>query len=118
MYSRKSRVRFCEHEGHKWRTLQLNGRKYSDLLSVFVHLILAIPGCAQTVLGTVESCRPAAPVSHILCLTARAISRRSMMQLYMRLGVTYAPEMTRTSDLRFRKTSPDRFGAGLSATHC
>ncbi len=43
MYSPKSRVRFCEHEGHKWKTLQLNGRKYSDVHSVFVHLILAIP---------------------------------------------------------------------------
>ena len=43
MYSPNSRVRVCEHEGHKWNTLQLNGRKYSDVHSVFVHLILAMP---------------------------------------------------------------------------
>jgi len=43
MYSPNSRVRFCEHEGHKWNTLQLNGRKYSLLHAGLLHLILAIP---------------------------------------------------------------------------
>jgi hypothetical protein len=33
-------VRFWEHEGQKWKTLQLNGRKYSLLQAAFVHLIL------------------------------------------------------------------------------
>jgi len=43
MYSPRSRVRFWEQEGHKWNTLQLKGRKYSNPQSWFVHLILAIP---------------------------------------------------------------------------
>ena len=29
MYSPNRRVRFWEQEGHKWKTLQLKGRKYS-----------------------------------------------------------------------------------------
>jgi hypothetical protein len=43
MYSPKSSVRFCEHDGHRWKTLQLKGRKYTCLHSGFVHLILAMP---------------------------------------------------------------------------
>ena len=33
-------------------------------------------------------------------------------------GIAFAPGMTRTSDLRFRKTSPNRRGPSVSATHC
>ena len=29
MYSPKSSVRFCEHEGHRWKALQLEGRAFS-----------------------------------------------------------------------------------------
>ena len=42
-YSPKSKVRFCEHEGRKRKTLHLNGRTNSDLQSGFVHLIRALP---------------------------------------------------------------------------
>jgi hypothetical protein len=40
------------------------------------------------------------------------------MQFFLESGITFAPGMTRTSDLRFRKTGPIRVGARLSATHC
>jgi hypothetical protein len=41
MYSPKGSVRVCEHDGRRWKTLQLNGRKCSSLHSGFVHVILA-----------------------------------------------------------------------------
>jgi len=43
MYSPNRRVRFWEQEGHKWKTLQLKGRKYSARQSGLVHWILAMP---------------------------------------------------------------------------
>ena len=44
--------------------------------------------------------------------------RRGELRRAARIGVTIAPEMTRTSDLRFRKPTTDRVGASLTATHC
>ena len=43
MYSPNRRVRFWEQEGHKWKTLQPKGRKYSARQSGLVHWILAMP---------------------------------------------------------------------------
>jgi hypothetical protein len=68
--------------------------------------------------GDRRSRHPTAPVSHIFYLTAHAIFWRSTMQLSMLFEAAFAPEMTRTSDLRFRKTRLIGVDVCLSATHC
>jgi hypothetical protein len=57
-------------------------------------------------------------VTDIFYLTARGSFQRPKAQLFIEPRITNAPEMTRTSDLRFRKTDQIRVGARLSATHC
>ena len=44
-------------------------------------------------------------------------SANSYRQFFLASGIIFAPEMTRTSDLRFRKTTTDRVGVRLSTTH-